>query len=237
MKKLYKKSVVKDWRRLDRTRLHIPLSRPTYFSRVREMIGMGLAYDDGGDLHILAMDKIIAKEGIEHEHFQRISNCGNISKKIKLKIIDRGLTRQKQRLKFQQENATTSRQNFAVSHVIGNEIKTYTDVPDFSPNYSCIGIAKMFGYSSSYSGWRILKDNAENLNVIKRYISPRENWTSPNATYKGVPIAFVNLQERRPIASIIEVKLPKCKKGVAGLNNPKFRVAQWINSLYGDTWD
>lgn len=234
LKKLRKKQMIKDWRKTSLSQIPYFICRQTFIKRTLLVIKEGLAYEKDGNLYLKSLDKSVTEEG---EKFIRVLNDSHLIKRIQLEVLKKQLRAQERRILSQQEENQVTGSELPVTHKIGDKYVTTTTNPNALPNHSCIGIAKLFGYSSSYSGWLILKNCAPLVTVTKRFIDLDAPYSSNNSTYIGKPIQFVKGRAMRPIASIIEVKMQRAKKGIVGLNIPKYKTERLINSYYNDIID
>lgn len=237
MGKLRKYRDIHEWKKLNLSLLPYRISRTSYFKRVKRMIELGLATENGKNLSLRKPDKAIVQP---NEKFVRVINDKKVHSRIIVEILKRKSKHQEYHFPQKETSPKSIKRTFDVLTEIGGDVKSRNVVPDYTTNFSCIGIAKMFGYSSSYSGWTILNKLKEAgfIAIYKRYVPIEDTYHSPNWKQRKLskPILVVNGKQVNPIASEIEIKMSRCKRGEAGLNNPKFAVQFWLNDLYGDTW-
>lgn len=239
MGKLHKYRDIHAYRVLDLSLLNIRMSRNTYHKRVNQMVELGLAAVKDGNLSLRKLDKVVTIEG---EKFIRVTNDKKVIERIYTEILKREIKQQQYRCDQSQKvyRVNLANRAFSVLTKIGEKISISSEVPDYISNMSCIGISELFGRSSSYFGWNILNKLKEAgfIAIYKRYVPIEDTYVSKNwkRAKNAKPILVVNEVQVNPIASVIEIKMNRCKRGESGLNNPKYYAEHRINNLYGDTW-
>lgn len=234
--KLRKNQTINDWEKLPLDQLSVK-SRKTYCERVCRMVELGMAEFEGFRLRLFKKDRIIQGDPWK-EKFITVENDKNVQHRIRTEII-RPILRAQGYQANQTEKRQSSQQHTVLT--LGNAILETQSSPSYVVSLSCIKAAEHFGFSSSYSGWVILKKLEELgfIAIYKRYIPIEENYRSVNWRKQKMSKPILNIDGRlvNPISSMIDLKMPRAKKGVAGLHNPKNRVVNRLQSLYGDITD
>lgn len=229
-----KRQVINNWQTLDLSGLSVK-SRKTYLERIARMIQLGLAVIEGDRLCLRKKDRIIQGD-IRKEKFVRVHNDKLVKQRIHTEILNFYLRRQghnASQTELRQVGAT-----YTVLTKIGDRVREDQTSPSYTTSISCIAVAELFGYSSSYSGWVILNKLKEAgfIGLYKRYVPIEESYRSANWRKQKMckPILIEGGRRVNPISSEIEIKMVRAKRGVSGLMNPKNRFSNYLNSLYGD---